>query len=46
MGSVEKGRHSLYEIKDSNSIAYWREEMGAIGTEEQVALAVDGAQQV
>lgn len=38
--------HSLDKVKDGHSVAHRREEVGAIGTEEQVALAVDGAEQV
>lgn len=36
----------LDQVEDGHSIAHGREEMGAIGAEQQVALAVDSAQQV
>lgn len=36
----------LYQIKHSHSVADRREKMGAIGAIEQVALAVNSAQQV
>lgn len=36
----------LDQVKDSHSVAHGREEMGAIRAEEQIALAVDSAQQV
>lgn len=40
-------RHDLlYQVEDGHAVADGREEMGAIGTEGQVALAVDSAQQV
>lgn len=36
----------LYEVEDGHPVAHGRVEVSAIGTEEQVALAVDGAKQV
>lgn len=39
-------RHILYQVEDGDPVAHGREKVGAIWTEEQVALAVDGAQQV
>lgn len=39
-------QHVLDQVEDSHPVADRREEMGAIRAEEQVALAVDGAQQV
>lgn len=36
----------LYEVKDSNPIAYGRQQTCAIGREEKIASAVDRAQQV
>jgi hypothetical protein len=40
------GGNVLNQVEDSHSVADWREEMGAIGAEEQVALAVNCAKQV
>ena len=34
----------LDQVKDGDSVAYGREQAGSIGREEQVALAVDGAE--
>jgi hypothetical protein len=36
----------LHKIKDRDTIAYWREQAGAIGSKEQVALAVDRPQKI
>ena len=36
----------LHKIKDRDAIAYWREQAGAIGSKEQVALAVDRPQKI
>lgn len=36
----------LYKIKDRDTIAYRREQAGAIGSKEQVALAVDCPQKI
>ena len=36
----------LHKIKDRHTIAYWREQAGAIGSKEQVALAVDRPQKI
>lgn len=44
--SIPGKAHVLYKVKDSHSVADRREEMGAIGAVEQVALAVDSAKQV
>ena len=40
------GLRILYEVKDSDAIAHGRQQTCAIGCEEQVASAVDGAQQI
>lgn len=39
-------KYLLNQVEDGYSIANRREKMGAIWTEEQVALTVDGTQQV
>ncbi len=44
--ATTRGTFVLDEVEDCYAIANRREEMGAIGTEEQVALTVDRAQQV
>jgi hypothetical protein len=48
---LARGRHSrlphiLHEVKHSDAVADRREQTCAVGREEQVAPAVDGAQQV
>ena len=44
--NIEKSIGILYEVEYRHSIAYWRQQAGSIGSEEQVALAVDCAQQI
>lgn len=39
----KKSKDLLYEVKNSHSVSDRGKEMGAIGTEEQVALAVHRA---
>lgn len=36
----------LHKIKDRDTIAYWREQAGTIGSKEQVTLAVDRPQKI
>lgn len=36
----------LDQVKDRDSVAHRREQAGSVGREEQVALAVDGAEQI
>lgn len=43
---MEEDHILLYKVEDSHSVSDWREQMSAIWTEEEVALAVHSPQEV
>lgn len=39
-------RFVVHEVEDSDAVAHWREQAVAIFGEDEVAFAIDGAEQV
>ena len=39
-------RFVVYEVEDGDTVAHWREQAVAIFGEDEVAFAIDGAEQV
>ena len=40
------GSDILHQVKNRHPIAYWRQQTGAIGSEKQIAFAIDRSQQI
>ena len=42
----QERRNILDQVKHGNSVTYWRQKAGTIGSEEQISLAVNSAQKI